>query len=361
MTEIVTKPFSLTSQDYNGLFLTANVRAFFEFPLGLMYFINIFFLPYIFAGQHITSRTWPVYVGGMVVMAVFFVIIAPLFTILSAHRVLKKAGNALAERTVRLTPDYIDFNGAEFSNRMVWKTFRYAVGNRKAIYLVTRSRSGYVVLNSAFDSAEQRLRFLCDAKRYIAAAKTRPAATLVKEDVAREPKDFASKPYRMTALQFAILLTHNLYQMFLKPGTALVIIAAFTAMDFWIGYQADFRLFDLTTLLWLGPVEYAGMFLLAIPLLSPFAWLYFRGQPEFKGDRRVFINEHGVTVITQSTRVTIGWAEIRKISRRFGVILISPEPRGAWLVPPPAFADRKSAMAFYEQAQVWWRMARKTG
>lgn len=365
MTDIVTKPFNVTLNDYNGLFITASFRALFSLPVGLVYLYQLLFWPFMFVNYDVNAESWPKFAAGVAVMAVLWLVVIPFFSILVARNGLKKAQNTTGTRTARLTDDFLALDGDGFTNRMVWKTFRYATCNRQAIYFVTRLNAGYIVLNSAFESPDQRAQFLKTAQQFIRAAKAKPAVILGDDGAPTydEATALVSQPFSLNIWRSVATYTHNLYQMFLSPLTALATIVFLGAVFALMRYQHDdLRLespADWLSVVWQPVTFYVFFCFVFVPLLTPLTWLIHRNSPHFKGKRRVAIDGQRICILAQSNTFSVEWQDIEKVTRRFGYILIFPKPRGTLIVPISAFADKASAQAFYDQARAWWRASRQ--
>ncbi len=356
MHEIVTKPFSLTQRDYRGMLVYSAVRGLVTWPMALVTLPNLFVLPFLFVGGEINAETWPTFAIAVAVVAAISLIVLPALAIVSILNGLKKIDNATATRVARLHVDYLALEGDGFAHRLVWQNFRYAAAGRDAIYLITRTNSGYVILNSAFETAENRTQFIALAQKYIAANKNRQA--VVFGDTASEPWPDArlSPLFRLGFGPLYVVMLHSAYQMFLRPWLFVVATAVIGAINI---FYSDLEPGAVTwaTEIWHAALGVAILLIVGPLFLGLTSVLIHGNNPIFKGMRHVEISERGLRLVSQTNDASMAWHDVKKVTRRFGVLLFIPKPRGVIPVPVSAFPDTAAAKAFYDQAVTWWKAA----
>jgi hypothetical protein len=360
--DIITKPFSLTTTDYRGLHIYSLTRSMLGFPFVLIWVNNIFLIPYLMSEDQIDAGDWSSFGLWVAAFAAFWLIIIPILSLLVAQKQLKGISHITKTRIVRFTESDISLKGDDFEHVMNWQSLRKAVQTRKAIYLLTKNLSGFVIPKSALEVQSDVNAILALAKRQIAKAKSKKISAF-ETDIgnAESLSGLQSPPFRLTFGRFFILYISQIYALFLTPLNFLIFIFIALAFVFWnnrfeilAGQLMPYEwLASLQPFIWVIPI-----FLIALPFLAPLSWLLIRRQPASRGERRVSITPSDIQMAGTSYFMRMNWIDILKIRPRLGMMLFFAKPRGIILVPFSAFPDIASAQAFYDQARVYFNAAK---
>jgi hypothetical protein len=362
--DIITKPFSLTKTDYRGLHIYGLTRSMLSFPLVLLLVSNIFLIPYLMSEDQIDAGDWSSFGLWVAAFAAFWLIIIPILSLLVAQKQLKGISHITKTRIVRFTESDISLKGDDFEHVMNWQSLKKVVETRKAIYLFTKSASGFIIPKNALEVQSDVKAILALAKRQIAKVKRKKISDLeIDIGNAHSLTGLQSPPFHLTSVRFFILYMSQTYAVFLTPLNLLIFIVIALVFGFW---SQRFEVFygkimpyqwltSLQPFLWGIPV-----ILIALPFFAPLSWLLIRRQPASRGERRVSVTPSDIQMVGTSYFMRMNWIDIVKIRRRLGMMLFFAKPRGIILIPFSAFPDKAAAKAFYGQALSYFKAAKST-
>lgn len=361
MTDIVTRPYRLTFHDHASFTLVTYYRRVFASVYVVFYAAMILLLPALLL---LTDKTPHRYVNMAQFIAlncVVWLVLIPSLSLYSLWRQFQSNKALKSESVVTLSDLGVDITGRATQTRLTWQNFSRLSQNRDKLFLYLAKASAIIIPKAAFASPEDRAQFTARATALIKAAR-HPQANVFEAppQTIDLPSDWRTQPFAYTfPLHFSFYL-RLFYRSLFRPVTLLTIVIFGSIVPLWINRQrielGDWRGIGFDAVVF---VPFIAVTLLLMPvILALWSWMTLRTSPRIKGLRSAALTPDRIVCVGPSYHVEILLADLRAVQKSGGVLLFYTRPNCAIAIPLSAFTDKTSAMAFYEQAVTWWRVAK---